>query len=509
MTLLETHRIKISGYNPQTGPHLFDLNSDYTEGISITDQMRRGHNIVQEALVAGIIGPDKPLLIIGAGVAGMMAAVTAAKAQVTTRVIEKEQRTFSVQFNCPSRWVCPTQYSWPNTGWDKGFYPLDQHTKPFVWHRALADVATKILREELQEFLDKNDQLKVILKTEFKGYRLAKDHTGLLRVIPVLDVTPKDPQFPPAFAMALACTGFGEENTVVQKTAADAPYTGHIFWQVDKYEDDNPPLGIDSGTPNVLISGSGDGALQDFLRIATTIDAAKVLGKPTIRRAGSAAALYSIVFKNLPAIERRIRNRVKIIEQRYRTESSSASSRHSDMEIRTLIGCCVNGEAQLEHLTLIKELCKNARVWRQVVYALDQVVRDLRHEITIKVLYPCFHISPFYGLNRFMTLLLVTYAYQRYPDVQLLYPGTVVKEIVGSGTHAPPDRCEDAYYCHGKAHRVFCASADCFAVRSGSTSRERELGSGPYNAVIVRHGILRDRRNKVLSENRLIRNTTT
>jgi hypothetical protein len=46
-------------------------------------------------------------------------------------------------------------------------------------------------------------------------------------------------------------------------------------------------------------------------------------------------------------------------------------------------------------------------------------------------------------------------------------------------------------------------------VRSGSTSRERELGSGPYNAVIVRHGILRDRRNKVLSENRLIRNTTT
>src|SRR4029078_10890958 len=131
--------------------------------------------------------------------------------------------------------------------------------------------------------------------------------------------------------------------------------------------------------PNVLISGSGDGALQDFLRIATTIDAAKVLGKPTIRRAGSASALYSIVFKNLPAIERRIRNRVKNIEQRYRIESSSASSRHSDIEIRTLIGCCVNGEAQLEHLTLIKELCKNARVWRQVVYALDQVVRDLRH----------------------------------------------------------------------------------------------------------------------------------
>jgi len=501
MSLLKTHRIVISTYRPQTGPHLFDLNSD-NNGISITDQMRRGRDIIKEALGKEIIGPDKPLLIIGAGVAGMMAAVTAAKERVTTRVIEKKGTYFSVQSNCPSRWVCPTQYSWPNDGWDRGFYPPDQKkSKPFVWHRGLADVTTDALRKDIQRFINKNDYVDVIKNTVFEGYDLIKGNHGQLHVVPILDVPPKDPKFPPAFAMALACTGFGVERTVVpDKPVEGKPkYSGHIFWQVDKYEDDNPPLGIGSGKPKVLISGSGDGALQDFLRIATTIDSAKVIGRRTVRRAGSAAALYSVVFKDLPKTRRQITEKIKNVELRHQRELERPAS--SDIEIRSRNTCCIHAETQREHLNLIKELCQNPSVWPRVVRVLDRVVRDLRDEVSIKMLYPCFHVTPAYSLNRFMTLLLVAYAYQRYPDVQLLYPETMVKEI--KGAHAPT-QCDKATVCHGKDHQVFCAPvADCLAMKLGRAGAEREFESGPYNVVIIRHGIRWELRPNVLSEARL------
>jgi hypothetical protein len=119
------------------------------------------------------------------------------------------------------------------------------------------------------------------------------------------------------------------------------------------------------------------------------------------------------------------------------------------------------------------------------------------------MVYPCCHVSPYYGLNRFMTLLVLAYAYQRYPDVQLVYPGTKVTQIVGTGAHAAPaDTCKNAEHCHGKDHRVFCAPAlDCLSIGSGVISGETEFESGPYNAVIVRHGI--QPRIKVLSDERL------
>jgi FAD binding domain len=501
MSFLKAHRVEPrDDSDPPAAPHLFDLNCDFA-GISITDQMRRGHGIIVEALRKKIIGPDKPLLIIGAGVGGLMAAATAARHKVPTTVIEKKDSTLSVQANCPSRWVCPTQYSWPDPGWNKGTYPRDKRFMPFVWRRGLAAVETDYIRKELEKFFDRSGFVEVFLNITFEGYFLIGADQW---IIPVLSATPEDPKFPMIFSMALASTGFGLEKTVVKrekKTAPETRYTGPMFWEVDEYEKDNPPLGISSGQPNVLISGSGDGALQDFLRIATRVDAVKVARQSADRRAGSAGALCWLVFKDLPGIERRIRRRVKDIEQRYQQEIASPYSRHPDRELRTLYKCCVHAEAHLEHLTLIKELCEEPRDWRQVVESLDRWVKNLRDEISIKIVYPCFHISPYYGLNRFMTLLVVAYAYQRYPDVQLLYPGTRVTEIVGAGAHAPPgDECTKADHCHGKDHRVFSAPApDCLSVQS-PISGETEFERGPYNALIVRHGI--NERDKVLSEDR-------
>lgn len=502
MSLLKAHRVELRDSDPLAGPHLFDLNCDFA-GISITDQMRRGHGIIVEAFRKKIIGPDKPLLIIGAGVGGMMAAATAALHKVPTTVIEKEDRTFSVQANCPSRWVCPTQYSWPDSEWNRGTYPRDKRFMPFIWRRGLAAVETDYIRKELENFFDRSGYVEVFLNIEFKAYSLIRDSRDKWWITPVLSAMPEDPKFPMIFSMALASTGFGPEKTVVESKKNTAPvhkYTGPMFWELDEYEKDNPPLGISSAQPNVLISGSGDGALQDFLRIATRVDAARIARKSADRRAGSAGALYWLIFKDLPGIERRIRRRVNNIERRYQQEIASPYSRHPDREIRTLYKCCVHAAAHLEYLTLIKELCEEPRDWRQVVDSLDRWVKNLRDEIRLKMVYPCFHISPYYGLNRFMTLLVVAYAYQRYPDVQLLYPGSMVIEIVGAGAHAPPgDECKKPDYCHGKDHRVFSVPApDCLSVRSPVISGETEFERGPYNAVIVRHGI--DDRVKVFSE---------
>jgi hypothetical protein len=64
--------------------------------------------------------------------------------------------------------------------------------------------------------------------------------------------------------MILSCEGAGSEQTKIGN------YKGLRFWDKDKFEQEY--LGIKPPrTPQILISGGGDGALQDFLRIITKV----------------------------------------------------------------------------------------------------------------------------------------------------------------------------------------------------------------------------------------------
>ena len=59
--------------------------------------------------------------------------------------------------------------------------------------------------------------------------------------------------------------GFGTEISQVE----NSPFVGYGFWQSDPFEDPTYDGRITRGDNIVLISGTGDGAVQDFLRVIT------------------------------------------------------------------------------------------------------------------------------------------------------------------------------------------------------------------------------------------------
>jgi hypothetical protein len=499
--ILSSHRVPHSflAQDFQSGPHLFDLNRT-GPAISIPDQMRRGYHAVLEGLGRSYIGSDKPLLVIGGGVAGLMAAMTAVEEGVETWVIEKE-RLLSTQASCSSRYVCPTQYDWPANYWRKGFYPHDGEPMPFSWERGLAaDVVKDLVQDEVNKFLNANRGSLTILNSEFLDYRVVSV-AGHWWVVPNLSVSSEANDLPDAFAMVLACAGFGKENTIAAPfkkcppltgdSVTDAtatpqrPYTGFRFWEMDDYEEDVPLLGIRSGNmPKVIISGSGDGALQDFLRIVIRSGS---LGEECI----SAGALYGAIEKSLSGgTRRKFEQELLTVEQKFRASVEIGFSIR-DMKTRKQHSCAINADAHAEHLRVIKELIEDARAWGQITQTLNKVLKNLHTELMIRMVYPCSHLTPFYGLNRFLVLLIGKYVEEKYPEVQIFYPHTMVTNVVSTTEVSGEDhRCGRAEDCHDKDHQVFCTAAKCVDVPPACITDEHKFAGGPYNVVIVRHGIL-------------------
>jgi hypothetical protein len=445
--------------------------------------MRRGYYAIREAIDAKFIGPDKPLLIIGAGVAGLMAAMTAVEGDVPAYLVEQE-RILATQATCGSRFVCPTQYDWPADHWNVGSYPFEDVPMPFSWTRGVvAHVVDLILRQKVDNFL-RNRLLNVFI-SRFTDYRTFPRPDGRHWIVPILDPPPQDKDFPFFFSMVLSCAGFGDENTTAKRVkicpkaddrapsslATDEPtaYMGNKFWHADYYESESPLLGLQSGrTPNVLISGGGDGALQDFLRIVTR-------EPPTRPRA--IGEFYSAVATNLKRATRtKLESDFLALETSHKQQNASANNRQDR--------CSINAHTYAATQRLIEELREDHDAWPKITKTLDRLVRDLQNDLKIKLAYPCSHTSPYYPLNRFLVLLIVRYAEDKYPGDKLLYPNTMISNTAGVG-----HECGVPTRCHDKDHEVLCTAANCLDFDRECITHESRFPDGPYNVLIIRHGV--------------------
>src|ERR1700759_2121962 len=101
--LLFLHRV-------QGTADVYDTGSVQSPG-SIRDQIMRGQWIAERAIEDGRIGPDKPLLV-GAGAAGVSAALTASTQGVVVHLVDCEDGPFSRQLTCSTRFVDPSVYEW-------------------------------------------------------------------------------------------------------------------------------------------------------------------------------------------------------------------------------------------------------------------------------------------------------------------------------------------------------------------------------------------------------------
>ena len=272
---------------------VFDLSRtpvfDFTRGlkcISIRDQIVRSVLLArdlnlfleQEDIDQADIG------IVGAGVCGIACAIELANSGHSIVVYDKNKKPFELQGQCSTRWIDPTQYDWPINHWKRGRFPCVSSLEakilaekrvsirefiqrsPFRYPASFASELASIWSDDFRQFVEHNDS--VSFRSEEVSFAICKDDAGN----DLYALHPKgDPVNPQPFDAIINAQGFGVENCELESSPK---FKGIPFWSNDPFELENCEL---NQKPTVLISGSGDGALQDLLRITTKQSSAKAI----------------------------------------------------------------------------------------------------------------------------------------------------------------------------------------------------------------------------------------
>lgn len=415
-------------------PFTYDLGGRFRPP-AIRDQMIRARLLVDRASDEGLFHGN-PILVVGAGVAGVAVAFWAAKRGIKSVIAEQNHGAFGRFVLCSSRWVDPTQYDWPAGHWKSGRFeglPLDYTAG---WPSLLAAKWRAHLHA-----LEAEGKTEVIY-----GLRIDRNASAIhpTHVEAVL----RAGEAPRAFDFAVHCEGPGAEDCRV------GTYSGLEFFQDDPFEE--PALGLPEGvTPRVVISGSGDGALQDFIRIATGHR--------------SAGEVYAELFEGgNQELERHIFTAESQTRRLLLWSSQSKGLAHDH-------------DAHLElkgfYDRLLREI--DFGYWRRLRDRFRDIAgARLRDRRTLHVAHPCTHLSHSYPLNHFVARLIMSFLASEDSERFRFIPncGTAAVACVGHNR-------ESAAECHGKSHLVSFVPFQCSG-KSASPDHSTE-----YNVVIVRHGV--------------------
>ncbi|KQW87184.1 hypothetical protein ASC94_27640 [Massilia sp. Root418] len=286
----------------KVAPNVFDLSSGQ-QHVSIRDQIIRAQMLVRDLCEAD--PRHLQILVVGAGIAGVTAALEASAQGQTVVVADTEKEAFSLQRGAPQRFVGPFMYEWPSSFFDDQSYPprnssdwgpASPITPAWSSKKPLSGTA---LAAQLVSWLDGvkgNPALVSALYPLWKAPQWWMEATAAsvaaavkrfaaqtgaatqrridgvggghvepceihLRRAGSIDTR----HFMPDYILLGA--GLGEENVALPQLLIAAPGSkpveGPRFWGADNL--------LDAGTPdrNIGIFGGGDGALQDALRALT------------------------------------------------------------------------------------------------------------------------------------------------------------------------------------------------------------------------------------------------
>jgi len=431
----------------QVQPFVFNISGGLSP-ISMRDQMIRGVMVVDRAIQEGLIdATSRSLLVMGAGVGGATAAIHAVAKGVKALLVERSSASFTLQAGCLTRWIDPIQYDWPIQHWNRGCFPWTQPSMPLPWIANRSNHLALIWRRELERVALVNANLAILYDTTVRSITQSGTfaHVRLNRT--------SGPIAARSEYGAVVLTGIGSERCTLDG------YSGLRFWDTDAFEQSN--LGFPTGTaPHVLLSGGGDGALQDFLRLVTTCTSAKDVYQQLTRRASTVAWLD---------IEAAVQSAEDQAQRAYIWANTAAH----DHEI--------HANLQHRHVDIISQLDSDVTIWAAVTCALDTIVRA--HVPRMSFVYRCDHFSKCYGLNRFLVLLLLRYLQRAQSGAVTEYPNTEVTSVTGHP--ASGHRCTNQpATCLGQDHIISVRSASCDGHGSlSSTDR------GVYTLVILRHGV--------------------
>ena len=431
---------------------VFDLCTGLST-IAIRDQMVRAIMLADRlpAWLEQEHGGDHkqwPVLMIGGGACGMTAAVALARQGFRVLVIDRNRVPFTVQRNCTTRWLDPTQYDWPLDHWRRQRFrwSTNHRQPPFPWQAARA---SGIVRNQWVPRL-RTHRNAVGLNLRFLGETDADLDTIQIRVsqpnllsLDLVNLQTSIRQTLGPFGAIVLAAGFGAERCTLP---GSPQFVGFPFWRTDTFETPACGLALENAQQGtVLISGTGDGALQDFLRVITR--------RKSVRAIFDDLGLGAIPFA---------------VEAIYSAEQLAE---------KALNWCRISRDAfaspYLEEVHETHDRVVNALAGNAAVQAAIQAVAANRPTRTVLVnteqIFACT-----YALNRFLALLLI--AGINGTSVQL-YSRHRVQQIQ-STPPSPPPANPSAQNCLGHPWRVTMLDLNT-----------NNLVVEDANVIILRHGV--------------------
>lgn len=411
--------------------------------ISIRDQMIRAEMFVQRALRERLISPLRkyPFYVIGGGAGGATAAMVAASEDVETVLVESGSNTFNMQAACRTRWICPTAYDYPHTHFHRRCFPVTGAPHHVDWTADWANLLSVRWRAQLKAMIDSKQYPLTLLK--YSKAEVLKPNVG--RPLSVQITTEEPNQLivvrdEPA-QLVLSTTGFGEERRFLNDKH---PYYGFPFWKSDPLQ--KPNVGVKRGHADVLISGSGDGGLQDLLRVAT-------------------GRSFAEVVNHLGGVLNQARSDVM--------DAETAVSRSLHWNFETSHDHDLLHGLHDQYLKIVRRLFRHQA-------NVDAVTSILAKPLpSIKLLAECDHFSICYPLNHLLALLIAFgIEYQTGHDV-IRYNERII-DIASADGHS----CnQDPRACHGHRHEVTTATTGPCSEKLASPGNCHHC-----NVLVIRHG---------------------
>lgn len=421
--------------------------------FSIRDQMLRARILVDRAYRAGNIRAHRPLLVVGAGAGGVSAALRSAEIGIPTTLIDRGKVPFGSQLNCKTRVICPTQYDWPLTHWQLKEWPWTDSLVELPWVRGKAyavaiewlDIFNKAISDRKFTFLEEHTLDADVLEANGGAFRENADT--------LLDVAFTGVAEPQAFGMLLSCTGPGTESVEI-----DA-FRGWKFWEDDKLQFSNYGITrpLDSPHPvRTLISGGGDGALQDFIRAATKVDTVDTIMKEVLRCLDEPLSSdYS--------------SQIFSIEDQYQRAYAWSGERSDD--------CRIESEVENQYKELVAQLVGGSAWPRICAYLRGIVSTDAKN---LFISHRHYHFVKSYALNRIVALLLIQFL-QREFGTTVRLRNREITSITGVN-HVCELRPAD---CIGAEHTIAFSGSVCGDSPSGPSATYPD----PFHVIVLRHGL--------------------
>lgn len=213
----------------------------YNRHITFNSQQVRAINLVNALFPDPKDARRKRIIVVGAGAAGLTAAVHAAKKKVRVEILEAAARPLWIQDTCTHRWIHPHVYDWPLPG------SSDPHTRLPVlnWRAGPANEVCRQIRDGFERAVNEEATLEPP-RYGAKVIGVSAESSGKVRV------QIEEGDQPEAVDIVLLAVGFGIEPRS-STTCSYWTRTGRVT-----------PL-----PPNakVFVSGFGDGGLADLMNL--------------------------------------------------------------------------------------------------------------------------------------------------------------------------------------------------------------------------------------------------